>query len=120
VGGCCGTTPEHIRQIAQRTADIAPRAVPDVPHDRTRLSGLEPYDIRIGDNFTMIGERTNVTGSRRFARLIKDDKYDEAVEVAAQQVRGGANIIDVNMDEGMLDSHAAMTRFLNMLATEPE
>ncbi len=120
VGGCCGTSPQHIGCIHDRVRDIEPRTPPTVVHDSTRLSGLEPYEIRSGTSFTMIGERTNVTGSRRFARLIKEDKYDEAIDVAAQQVRSGANVIDVNMDEGMLDGEAAMTRFLNMVATEPE
>jgi 5-methyltetrahydrofolate--homocysteine methyltransferase len=120
VGGCCGTTPAHIAAIAARMKGVAPRKISSKPKPCTQLSGLEPYTICDGDNFTMIGERTNVTGSRRFARLIKDNDYTAAVDVAAQQVRGGANIIDVNMDEGMLDSQAAMVKFLNMIATEPE
>ena len=119
VGGCCGTTPDHIRAMAERVARIEPRQVAQ-PEELTRLSGLEPYEIGRGTTFTMVGERTNVTGSRKFARLIRDKKYTEALEVAAEQVRGGANIIDVNMDEAMLDSEAEMTKFLNMLATEPE
>jgi 5-methyltetrahydrofolate--homocysteine methyltransferase len=119
VGGCCGTTPDHIRAIARAVDGVPPRPVP-APDRLTRFSGLEPFAIFPGANFTMIGERTNVTGSRRFARLILDGDYTTALEVAAEQVRSGANILDVNMDEGMLDSERAMTTFLNMLATEPE
>jgi 5-methyltetrahydrofolate--homocysteine methyltransferase len=120
VGGCCGTSPDHIHSIAEHVAGVTPRVVPEVPHDSTRLSGLEPYEIVTGRSFTMIGERTNVTGSRKFARLIKDRNFNEAVQVAADQVRSGANVLDVNMDEGMLDGEAAMTDFLNLIATEPE
>ncbi len=121
VGGCCGTTPAHIQSIADSVREVEPRPVPPHPDDgATRLSGLEPYEIRGGTTFTMVGERTNVTGSRRFARLIKERNLTEAVAVAAQQVRNGANIIDVNMDEGMLDGEAAMVEFLNLIATEPE
>jgi 5-methyltetrahydrofolate--homocysteine methyltransferase len=119
VGGCCGTTDEHIRAIAQRVAGVAPRAKP-APAPYGRLSGLEVLELRSDSNFLLIGERTNVTGSRRFAKLIESGDYTTALEVAADQVRNGANILDVNMDEGMLDSEAAMTRFLNMVATEPE
>jgi 5-methyltetrahydrofolate--homocysteine methyltransferase len=119
VGGCCGTTPEHIAAIARGVAGLEPRRVPELP-EVTRLSGLETLEIREDSNFIMVGERTNVTGSRRFARLIKEGDYQAALEVAAEQVRGGANILDVNMDEAMLDSEAAMTRFLNLVATEPE
>ncbi len=119
VGGCCGTTDEHIRAIAERVSRIAPRQLPE-PAAYGRLSGLEVLELRPDANFLMIGERTNVTGSRRFAKLIQSGDYTTALEVAAEQVRSGANIIDVNMDEGMLDSEAAMTRFLNMVATEPE
>ena len=122
VGGCCGTTPQHIAAIAEAVKDVAPRPRPAkseaVPH--TRLSGLEPLVILPDSNFQMIGERTNVTGSKRFARLITSGSYAEAIDVALDQVRGGANMIDVNMDEGMLDSEAAMTAFLNYVATEPE
>jgi 5-methyltetrahydrofolate--homocysteine methyltransferase len=120
VGGCCGTTDSHIRAIAQAVAGVAPRAVPAPDPTITWLSGLEPLALRPDANFLMIGERTNVTGSRRFANLIKAGDYTTAVEVALDQVRGGANILDVNMDEGMLDSEQAMTRFLNLIATEPE
>jgi 5-methyltetrahydrofolate--homocysteine methyltransferase len=119
VGGCCGTTDEHIRAMAERVRHLTPRPLP-APAAYGRLSGLEVLELRPDANFLMIGERTNVTGSRRFAKLIEAGDYTTALEVAADQVRNGANIIDVNMDEGMLDSEAAMTRFLNMLATEPE
>jgi 5-methyltetrahydrofolate--homocysteine methyltransferase len=119
VGGCCGTTPDHIAAIAEAVADVPPRRVPDKP-PRTRLSGLEPLLIGPGSLFVNVGERTNVTGSRKFARLIKDGAYGEAVDVAREQVLGGAQIIDVNMDEGLLDARAAMTRFLNLLAGEPD
>ena len=128
VGGCCGTTPDHIRGIAAAVNGIPPRPVRDPGSDERRpfsdsftvLSGLEPLTIRPDSNFQMIGERTNVTGSAKFARLIKAGNWADAVQVAVDQVRGGANIIDVNMDEGMLDSEQAMTTFLNYIATEPE
>ncbi len=119
VGGCCGTRPEHIAAIAAAVADV-PRRTIVTPARYMRLSGLEPLTITPETNFVVIGERTNVTGSAAFRRLIKDDKYDEAVAVARQQVEGGANILDVCMDEGMLDGHAAMKRFLNLIAAEPD
>ncbi len=119
VGGCCGTTPDHIRAMADVVAGLPPRTPPD-PVRQTRFAGLEPFVLREDSNFTMIGERTNVTGSRRFARLIREDDYDTALEVALDQVRGGANLLDVNMDEGMLDSEAAMQTFLQLIASEPE
>ncbi|MDA0329489.1 MAG: methionine synthase [Gemmatimonadetes bacterium] len=119
VGGCCGTTPDHIRAIALAVAGRPPRALPSPPR-RTRLSGLEPITIGPDSLFVNVGERTNVTGSRRFAKLIKDDDYEAAVSVALQQVQGGAQILDVNMDEGLLDAVAAMTRFLHLLGSEPE
>ncbi|HET9948798.1 MAG TPA: homocysteine S-methyltransferase family protein, partial [Longimicrobiales bacterium] len=119
VGGCCGTTPEHIAAIAEAMAGLPPRRVPE-PDARTRLSGLEPLTIGPESLFVNVGERTNVTGSRRFARLIKEGAYDRAVEVARDQVTGGAQIIDVNMDEGLLDAEAAMARFLNLVAAEPD
>ena len=119
VGGCCGTTPDHIRAVAHAVDGMPPRRIPQ-PDGLTRFAGLEPFAIFPGSSFTMIGERTNVTGSRRFAKLIIAGDYTTALEVAADQVRNGANIIDVNMDEGMLDSEQAMTTFLNMVATEPE
>ncbi len=120
VGGCCGTTDAHIRAIAQAVESVPPRPIPPPDPTITWLSGLEPLALRPDANFLMIGERTNVTGSRRFANLIKAGDYTTAVEVALDQVRGGANILDVNMDEGMLDSEQVMTRFLNLIATEPE
>jgi 5-methyltetrahydrofolate--homocysteine methyltransferase len=119
VGGCCGTTPDHIRAIVARVEGVRPRTPPR-PDTLTRLSGLEPLVIRPDSNFIMIGERTNVTGSKRFAELVKAGDYGKAVEVALDQVRGGANILDVNMDEGMLEGERAMTTFLNLLASEPE
>jgi 5-methyltetrahydrofolate--homocysteine methyltransferase len=119
VGGCCGTTPDHIRAIADAVAQLPPRTVSEPP-TRTRLSGLEPLTIGPDSLFVNVGERTNVTGSRRFARLILEDDYETAVEVALEQVQGGAQILDVNMDEGLLDAVAAITRFLNLLASEPD
>jgi 5-methyltetrahydrofolate--homocysteine methyltransferase len=118
-GGCCGTTPAHIKAIAEAVADCKPR-VPVQPAPYLRLSGLEPLTVSPDSNFLMIGERTNVTGSARFRRLILEDKYDQAVDVARQQVESGANILDVCMDDGMLDGEAAVTRFLNLLAAEPD
>ena len=122
IGGCCGTTPDHIRAIARSVEGLAPRGVGNAtPAAKlTRLSGLEPLVIRPDSNFQMIGERTNVTGSKKFERLVKAKDWPGAVAVALDQVRGGANIIDVNMDEGMLDSEACMTEFLNYIATEPD
>ncbi|MBX3014416.1 MAG: methionine synthase [Caldilineaceae bacterium] len=119
VGGCCGTTPTHIRAIAQAVVTLPPRPLPTIA-PRCRLSGLEPLLIGPETNFVNIGERTNVTGSRRFARLIKEGNYEEALVVARQQVESGAQVIDINMDEGLLDAEAAMVRFLNLLATEPD
>jgi 5-methyltetrahydrofolate--homocysteine methyltransferase len=119
VGGCCGTTPDHVRAIAARVERVRPRT-PGKVEPLTRLSGLEPLIIRPDSNFIMIGERTNVTGSKRFAELVKAGDFPKAVEVALDQVRGGANVLDVNMDEGMLDGVGAMTTFLNLLAAEPE
>ena len=119
IGGCCGTTPDHIRAMAEGVKGIAPRQIPKTKK-YTELSGLEPLVIRPGINFVNVGERTNVTGSKKFARLIKSGDYTEALSVAQQQVDGGAQIIDVNMDEGLLDSEKEMTTFLNMLATEPD
>ena len=119
IGGCCGTTPDHIRAIAEAVKDLPPRTRPRLPR-LSRFSGLEPFAIHPDSTFVMIGERTNVTGSRRFARLIKDEKYEEAIRVARQQVEDGANLIDVNMDEGLLDSEQVMTTFLNLIAAEPD
>jgi 5-methyltetrahydrofolate--homocysteine methyltransferase len=119
VGGCCGTTPDHVRAIAAAVEGAAPRMLPSSPHV-TRFAGLEPFAITPDTNFVMIGERTNVTGSARFRRLIEGGSYQDALEVALEQVRGGANLIDVNMDADLLDGVDAMTTFLNLVATEPE
>jgi 5-methyltetrahydrofolate--homocysteine methyltransferase len=119
VGGCCGTTPEHIAHIAQHAAKAKPRPIPVVePH--LRLSGLEPVTLLPESNFMNIGERTNVTGSRKFAKLIIDGNYEAALSIARDQVEGGAQVIDINMDEGMLDAVAAMTKFLNLIGSEPD
>ena len=119
VGGCCGSTPEHITAIAQAVRDLPPHMVMEPDH-ATRLSGLEPLTIRPELNFVNVGERTNVTGSPKFARLIREDQFEEALAVARQQVEGGAQLIDVNMDEALLDSENAMARFLNLIASEPD
>ncbi len=119
VGGCCGTTPDHTMAVAAAVAGVSPRVVPAI-EPRLRLSGLEPLVIRPDTLFVNIGERTNVTGSRRFAELIQREDYEAGLEVARQQVMNGAQMIDVNMDEGLLDSTAAMVRFLNLVATEPD
>ena len=121
LGGCCGTTPDHIRAIGTAVDGVNPRPRPSDTGSRlSRFSGLETLTIQPNSNLIMIGERTNVTGSRRFAKLIQAGSFTEAAEVALDQVRGGANLIDVNMDEAMLDSEAAMTTFLNLIATDPE
>ena len=119
VGGCCGTTPEHIRQIAASIEGIPTRTIP-VREPRPRWSGLEPFELGPDTGFVMIGERTNVTGSARFRSLVEADDLEAAVEVALEQVRSGANALDVNMDADLLDGERTMTRFLNLLATEPE
>jgi 5-methyltetrahydrofolate--homocysteine methyltransferase len=119
IGGCCGTTPDHIKAIADVAAKYPPRQVPTDDH-LPKFSGLEPLKIFPGANFVNIGERTNVTGSKAFARLIKAGNFEEALSVARNQVEGGAQVIDVNMDEGMLDSEAAMVTFLNLIASEPD
>jgi 5-methyltetrahydrofolate--homocysteine methyltransferase len=119
VGGCCGTTPEHIRRLVEVVRGKAPRRIPEVPV-RCRLSGLEPLNIGPEDLFVNVGERTNVTGSAHFRRLIEADDYAEAVNIARQQVENGAQIVDVNMDEGMLDSEKAMQTFLNLIGSEPD
>ena len=119
IGGCCGTTPGHIQAIAEAVAKYPPRVIPDIPR-ACRLSGLEPFTIDRNSLFVNVGERTNITGSAKFARLIREENYAEALEVAQQQVEAGAQIIDINMDEGMLDSKAAMVRFLNLIASEPD
>ena len=118
-GGCCGTTPDHIRAMAQAIKEVAPRKIPDIA-PAMRLSGLEPFVIDDRSLFVNVGERTNVTGSKAFARMILNEQYDQALAVARQQVENGAQIIDINMDEAMLDSVAAMTRFLNLIASEPD
>ncbi|MAL04189.1 MAG: methionine synthase [Arenimonas sp.] len=119
VGGCCGTTPEHIAAIAAAVHGLPPRRLPTLPA-HTRLAGLEPFVITPETNFVNVGERTNVTGSIQFKKLILENRYDDALAVARQQVENGAQVIDVNMDEGMLDAEAAMTRFLNLVAAEPD
>nr|MBP7660728.1 homocysteine S-methyltransferase family protein [Burkholderiaceae bacterium] len=118
-GGCCGTTPEHIAAIAREVAPLVPRTVPQIA-PAMRLSGLEPFNIDDSSLFVNVGERTNVTGSKAFARMILAGQFDEALAVARQQVENGAQVIDINMDEAMLDSGAAMSRFLNLLASEPD
>ena len=119
IGGCCGTTPGHIQAIAEAVAKYPPRVIPDIPR-ACRLSGLEPFTIDRNSLFVNVGERTNITGSAKFARLIREENYAEALDVALQQVEAGAQVIDINMDEGMLDSKAAMVRFLNLIASEPD
>jgi 5-methyltetrahydrofolate--homocysteine methyltransferase len=119
VGGCCGTSPDHIRAIATAVASVSPRAVPTI-EPKLRLSGLEPCNIGADSLFVNVGERTNVTGSRAFAKMILEGRFDDALRVARQQVENGAQVVDVNMDEAMLDSQAAMTRFLNLVASEPD
>ncbi|MCH2606544.1 MAG: methionine synthase, partial [Nitrospinales bacterium] len=119
VGGCCGTTPDHIKAISEAVEGVKPRKIPKLD-SLTKLSGLEPITIRPDSNFVNVGERTNVTGSARFQRFIKEDNYEEALAVAKQQIENGAQIIDVNMDEGLLDSETAMETFLRMIASEPD
>ncbi len=119
VGGCCGTTPPHINAIYEQVKNVAPRQVPETPIS-TRLSGLEPFIINDESLFVNVGERTNVTGSKAFARMIINGQFEEALSVARQQVENGAQVIDINMDEGMLDAVAAMTHFLNLIASEPD
>ena len=119
VGGCCGTTPTHIAAIAKAVEGVAPR-VPPVLEPAMRLSGLEPFNVGKDSLFVNVGERTNVTGSKAFARMILEGRYDDALSVARQQVENGAQVIDINMDEGMLDAEAAMVRFLHLIASEPD
>ena len=119
VGGCCGTTPSHIKAIAEVVRDLPPRKIPTIEH-WTRLSGLEALTIRPDSNFINIGERTNITGSPKFSKLILGGQFEEAVAIARQQVEGGAQVIDINMDEGMIDSEKTMVHFLNLIATEPD
>ncbi|MES2663023.1 MAG: homocysteine S-methyltransferase family protein, partial [Pseudomonadota bacterium] len=119
VGGCCGTRPAHIKAIAEVTKNVKPRKC-HTPQPKLRLSGLEPMNVGVGEFFVNVGERTNVTGSKRFARLIREHQYEEALSVALQQVEAGAQIIDINMDEGMLDAEKAMRNFVNLIASEPD
>jgi 5-methyltetrahydrofolate--homocysteine methyltransferase len=119
VGGCCGTTPDHIRHLSDAVSGLTPRT-PSPESSESSFSGLEPLTIRDDSNLIMIGERTNVSGSRRFSRLVRDGELDEAVAVARHQVDGGANVIDVNMDEALLDGPVAMRDFLNLIAAEPD
>ena len=119
VGGCCGSTPEHIKAVAEAVAGIAPRPLPSI-EAALRLSGLEPFNVGKDSLFVNVGERTNVTGSAKFKRLIKDGQSSEALQVALEQVEGGAQVIDVNMDEGLLDAEKEMHRFLNLIASEPD
>ncbi|MEK7884332.1 methionine synthase [Methyloversatilis sp. NSM2] len=119
VGGCCGTTPDHIRAFAEAMADMPPRAVPEIER-KLRLSGLEAFNVGADSLFVNVGERTNVTGSRAFAKMILESRFDDALAVARQQVENGAQVIDINMDEAMLDSVAAMERFLKLIASEPD
>jgi 5-methyltetrahydrofolate--homocysteine methyltransferase len=119
IGGCCGSTPEHIRAIADSVREMAPRVIPERSR-ACRLSGLEPFNIEADSLFVNVGERTNVTGSARFKRLIVEEDFTTALEVALEQVEGGAQVIDINMDEGMLESKEAMERFLNLIAGEPD
>ena len=118
VGGCCGTSPDHIRALTEAIQGIPPREAPDRDR-RTRFSGLESLVITPDTNFVNVGERTNLAGSAQFRRLIQEERYEDAVTVARQQVEGGAQIIDVNLDDGLIDGPAAMTRFINLLAAEP-
>ncbi len=119
IGGCCGTSPAHIKAIADKVADISPRVIPEIPV-ACRLSGLEPFNIDNNSLFVNVGERCNVTGSARFKRLIIEEDYDTALDVARDQVENGAQVIDINMDEGMLDAKSAMVTFLNLVASEPD
>ena len=119
IGGCCGTTPEHIAAIAEQVHKHPPRVIPEI-QVACRLSGLEPFTINSDSLFVNVGERTNVTGSAKFKRLIKNDQFEEALDVAREQVENGAQVIDINMDEGMLESEEAMVRYLNLIACEPD
>ena len=119
IGGCCGTTPAHIRELACWPAKYGARKRPLIPKN-LRLSGLEPLQTFEGSNFINIGERTNVSGSKKFARLIREEKFEEALAVARQQVENGAQVIDINMDDAMLDAEKAMVRFLHLVMAEPE
>ena len=118
-GGCCGTTPDHIKKISEILKNKKPREIPEIPK-YSRFSGLEPLTIRPDSNFINVGERCNVTGSAKFARLIREENYEAALEVARDQVQNGAQILDINLDEGMLDSEKVMVTFLNLIASEPD
>ena len=120
IGGCCGTTPKHIKAMAEGVKGIQPRKISNTKPNYTQLSGLEPFIFRPELNFVNVGERTNVTGSKVFSKYILNNKYDEALSVARQQVEAGAQIIDVNMDEGLLDGVKAMQDFLLLISSEPE
>ena len=119
VGGCCGTKPEHIAAFGKAISDVPPRAIPEKPK-YMRLSGLEPFTLTPDLNFINVGERTNITGSAKFRKLIAANDYEAALDIARNQVENGAQIIDINMDEGLIDSEAAMTRFVNLIAGEPD
>src|SRR5258707_1872091 len=119
LGGCCGTRPEHIKDFGEAIKDVPPRQIPQKPKFM-RLSGLEPFTLTPDLNFINVGERTNITGSAKFRKLIAANDYEAALDVARQQVENGAQIIDINMDEGLIDSEAAMTRYVNMIAGEPD
>jgi 5-methyltetrahydrofolate--homocysteine methyltransferase len=119
IGGCCGTSPDFIKAIAETVKDSAPRRIPDIPHE-CRLSGLEPFNIGDSSLFVNVGERCNVAGSAKFKRLIMEGQYEEALEICKQQVEAGAQVIDINMDDAMLDGKAAMVKFLNLIASEPD
>ncbi len=120
LGGCCGTTPEHIRQIAETVRDLPPRPIPAPSESFTSFSGLEPFVVRPDTGFVMVGERQNVTGSKKFRRLVESGDFQAAVDIAREQVQNGANLLDINMDADLLDGERAMTTYLNLLATEPE
>ena len=119
VGGCCGTTPAHIFELQKIVGDYAPRPLPEADHTM-RLSGLEPLAVTPDKNFINVGERTNVAGSAKFARLIREKQYEEALSVARAQVEAGAQVIDICMDDGLIDGVEAMSTFLNLIASEPE
>src|SRR5690606_4185268 len=119
IGGCCGTTPAHIKALADRLSKYPPRKIPEIK-PALRLSGLEAFNVDENSLFVNVGERTNVTGSAKFLRLIKDEKFDEALDVARDQVLNGAQVIDINMDEGMMESREVMVKFLNLIASEPD
>ncbi len=119
LGGCCGSTPEHIKAIADAIDGLAPREIPEIPLE-CRLSGLEAFNIGSDSLFVNIGERANITGSAKFKRLILNEEYEEALDICRAQVEDGAQVVDINMDEGMLDGKVAMMRFMNLIASEPD